>query len=166
MNELQLEAERDAKALVAGIPEGGWRTVNPVAVAASLGVKVFDADLPENVAGVLRKNPADDGAIYIQRLDHPRRKRFTAAHEIGHVVLRQKRDEWNEVALVDKRDELATRGTNADEQYANAFAAALLMPQEYLSEMLNFGFSTREIAANLNVSAESLSYRLANLGMA
>ncbi|WP_460881211.1 ImmA/IrrE family metallo-endopeptidase [Pontibacter rugosus] len=58
------------------------------------------------------------------------RQRFTIAHELGHFVLHQKYSEL----FIDKekplfRNQESSTGEHKREKEANAFAAAILMPQ-------------------------------------
>lgn len=169
LNRLQRTAEDDAMAFLAKVqsPDSGADVVDPVALAKSLSISVYDADLPEGVSGILRKRPKARPEIYVQRSDHPRRKRFTVAHELGHMVKRQKDENYfdDDIATVDKRDDLATKGVDPGEMYANAFAAALLMPRGVMEVMVDNDFSARHMAAVLSVSLAAVSNRLKNLGL-
>lgn len=76
------------------------------------------------------------GIIGVNALHHPNRQRFSAAHELAHHVLHV--PEISASVHIDKgfrvlhRDELAARGTDPLEIDANAFAAELLMPRQFL----------------------------------
>lgn len=75
--------------------------------------------------------------IGVNALHHPNRQRFSAAHELAHHVLHV--PEISASVHVDKgfrvlhRDELAAQGTDPLEIDANAFAAELLMPRQFLA---------------------------------
>jgi Zn-dependent peptidase ImmA (M78 family) len=81
---------------------------------------------------------------------------------------------------MDWRDDISSLGTNAQEIEANAFGAALLMPQEmvidsvkrYVSRApsVSTGSSWRdslvsELAREFDVSSEAMGFRLINLGI-
>jgi Zn-dependent peptidase ImmA (M78 family) len=81
---------------------------------------------------------------------------------------------------MDWRDDVSSSGTNAQEIEANAFGAALLMPQEmvidsvkrYVSRApsVSAGSSWRdglvsELAREFDVSSEAMGFRLINLGI-
>lgn len=103
-----------------------------------------------------------------------KRQRFSIAHEIGHVVLHPLNNLIVDHSVrMDWRDNVASLGTNRQEIEANAFAAALLMPQEMIINRIK-GYpsqgSTRDelisdLARVFDVSAEAMGFRLINLGI-
>ena len=101
--------------------------VDPVKIARQLDIEVFDAEMPEGVSGAIEKEAADQQpVIYLSATDHPNRRRFTCAHEIGHYVNNESKQVFK---YVDRRGMAYT----PDEQYANEFAAYLLMPPEEMA---------------------------------
>jgi Zn-dependent peptidase ImmA (M78 family) len=60
-----------------------------VRIARGLGIDVLDAQLDVSVSGALVKERDQDPSIVLNWIDHPNRKRFTCAHEIGHFVRRK-----------------------------------------------------------------------------
>lgn len=89
--------------------------------------------------------------------------RFTLAHELGHILLDRSRSV--QMAIVS-----GPWAPLAIEQRANAFAAALLMPEELiarLAQQLDLTFwhrrAAERIAAHLCVSLSSLADRMYNL---
>jgi hypothetical protein len=101
------------------------------------------------------------------------RRRFTAAHELGHAVLhRETMGQFVADVSISETDDGVTR---PEEREANRFAAELLMPEEVIrarAEELRreHGGSPRgvleyRLAAELIVSAEAIRYRLTNLGI-
>jgi Zn-dependent peptidase ImmA (M78 family) len=138
--------------------------VDPVFIAQAMGLDVLSADLGDGVGGMLLKRPHSQPVIYLNQSDPRARQRFTCSHEIGHWMKRRaaqavRPDDW---AFVDRRDQLSGRGTDPDERYANGFAAALLMPSQPIKELRDL-VSTNVLASHFNVSAEAMTYRLANL---
>lgn len=104
------------------------------------------------------------------------RRRFTAAHELGHFVLhRGQMGRWiadtNE-SVIDDRD---PDGTTEMERQANRFAAELLMPAAVCvarAEEFRRAFKTcprtpfaYHLASELLVSPDALRYRLRELGV-
>jgi Zn-dependent peptidase ImmA (M78 family) len=67
-------------------------------------------------------------AIYINNSDNIRRQFFTIAHEIGHIVLHGRNENF-----IDYRRDLDI-GSNAKEFETNEFAAQLLMPAKIFQE--------------------------------
>lgn len=117
----------------------------------------------------------DDVAIIgLNALHHPNRQRFSAAHELGHHELHS--DKIREAVHVDKglrilpRDEVSSEGIDPLEIEANAFAAELLMPRNFLLEALNGqgldiedDASVEKFARKFRVSASAIRFRLAGL---
>ena len=103
-----------------------------------------------------------------------RRQRFTIAHEIGHMTLH-----LQDPLVVDRevnwRDGTSSLAVDPKEIEANAFAAALLMPQEMVvrevrSASQRSDLSGRDrlisyLAQVFDVSTSAMSYRLINLGI-
>jgi Zn-dependent peptidase ImmA (M78 family) len=104
------------------------------------------------------------------------RRRFTAAHELGHFLLHRDRmtgGRW----IDDTKETIREAGdaeTAAMEREANRFAVELLMPRniclslvsEFRRDYRNATYSVlvHRLAADLLVSREAMRYRLANLG--
>jgi len=66
----------------------GSLPIDPVRIAKSLGVKVLDTYLKQNVSGALVKKQGEDPSIVLNAEDSTTRKRFTCAHELGHYIRR------------------------------------------------------------------------------
>lgn len=101
--------------------------VDPFRLARELGIRIRFAALPTGESGNITISPDDGPAMKLNRGDSRNRQRFTCSHEIGHYQrvehgLNERR------VYVDRRAQLASAGLDADEIYANQFAAALLMP--------------------------------------
>lgn len=64
-----------------------------------------------------------------------------------------------------KRDGLASCGVDADEIFANQFAAALLMPRDAVVDLHHQGFDRLGAAERLHVSMDAIGHRYANLGI-
>lgn len=155
-------AERDAGRILTTVWRGGF-PVDPVIIANALGVEVKNAKLRPNIAGAIVKERDEDPVILVNAADHPNRKRFTCAHELGHFVMHEQMPESYE--YVDLRGTLATAGTDPDERYANSFAAALLMPESEVRRLIDENHTPTEMAYYFGVSQESMYYRLKNLGI-
>jgi Zn-dependent peptidase ImmA (M78 family) len=103
------------------------------------------------------------------------RQRFTVAHELGHLKLHPGRSLILDApARVNFRDPSASLATDREEIEANAFAAALLMPErlvlEAVSRLLTATHHTPEtltmlLAKEFEVSEAAMGYRLINLGI-
>lgn len=155
--------------------------VNVEAVASSLGAQVHAQPLENDVSGVLAiKGTAKH--IIVNALHHDNRKRFTIAHEIGHLVLHHGTADR---LFIDKQLTIyqrigtatSTAYTNSnstttpeEEREANRFASALLMPAEQLRQtMLDLGFDlfdeldVSRLAGLFQVSEQAMSIRLQQL---
>jgi Zn-dependent peptidase ImmA (M78 family) len=137
--------------------------VDPVAIAKELGVLVFNADIPGDVSGLLRKHPGQAAEIYLDTDDPLVRRRFTCAHELGHYVSHVG-DDSDSMSFVDYRGPLAAKGSDPDEVFANRFAANLLMPRQKVRELRGLGVSAVQMAKFFHVSLEAMNNRLASIG--
>lgn len=130
------------------------------ALARQAGAEVFIAELGENVYGMI-EGGASGATIYVDRESPRNRRRFTIAHELGHMV--SYKDEAEVPEFVDVRDDEG-RG-NAEEIYANEFAGELLMPEDKMRDYVDRGFDNFDIASKLDVSAAAVAYRRRNIGI-
>lgn len=103
------------------------------------------------------------------------RQRFTVAHELAHSLLHSK----HIPLFVDKPEKIFYRNIDSSsgeyqmEREANAFAAALLMPNALLQGELKKSALDMDMASNLtdhlakrfNVSEQAMTFRLTNLGL-
>lgn len=141
----------------------GRLPVNPIRIAKSLGIKVFNASLDEEVSGALKKKEGADPSILLNVKDSRNRKRFTCAHEIGHFIRRSEEPEKYE--YVDYRDPRSSTGTIEEERFANSFAANLLMPKAAVEAFHADGMPDFRMALQFGVSREAMRNRLDNLGL-
>lgn len=87
------------------------------------------------------------------------RQRFTQAHELGHVILGHVND-----GREPKRDtNFAVRTRDPDEVAANAFAAELLMPEDYVRTAVKREQDISKLARLFDVSTAAMRFRLQNL---
>ncbi len=103
------------------------------------------------------------------------RRRFTAAHELGHAVLHRERM-GRFRADTEKTLLEADESIDELEREANRFAAELLMPEAVvraradelrsLHKCCPFGVLAYRLAAELLVSRQAIGFRLKNLGVA
>ncbi|HEY2911325.1 MAG TPA: ImmA/IrrE family metallo-endopeptidase [Gemmataceae bacterium] len=115
---------------------------------------------------------ADVGLAFVDADDILARRRFTAAHELGHAVLH--RDRMGRYRT-DSSIDVTSESVDPIEREANRFAAELLMPEEVIharaSELKSsYGACPRmvlayRLASELLVSREAMRYRLKGLGV-
>jgi Zn-dependent peptidase ImmA (M78 family) len=161
MNERR-EASEAAERVLAEYWDGTV-PVDPAWIAQSMGIRVVDAYMDADVDGAIRREGKEKPAfIYLNAHNATTRKRFTCAHEIAHYV---KHSEDGEYEFIDYRDALASTGQISDERYANAFAAALLMPAKHVRRLRDEGLDEWSMARRLGVSEAAMVNRLKNLGL-
>ena len=147
-------------------------------IARNMGLKIIVDDLGKNVTGVLFiKN--GQGVIGYNPDENTSnvRKRFTIAHELGHYILHRLDNnifvDKKEFKAVFRRDHNSTTGEHKQEREANAFAAALLMPEHLLIKEINkksFDLGgdndiINTLASKFEVSTQAMAYRIANLNL-
>lgn len=130
-----------------------------------LGIPLLPWKFPNSLSALIVEVADGDYVIGMNK-DHPdNRRRFSIAHETGHAVLRHKAGyylEFFDTALGDPPNYHP-----GDEREANAFAAALLMDERWLREDWASGKrSASQLAHDYEVSAEAMSFRLMNIGLA
>lgn len=128
------------------------------AIELAFGVDVMVADCGGVLVGASIVSD-EFPFIFVDARQHPRRALFTLGHELGHVLA------GGTPGIHEDPDLSASRGEL--ERDANAFAAALLMPETELRATLDeYGLNADGIAELLRlfgVSYQSLVYRLHNL---
>ena len=135
-------------------------------IARNLGTDVRRRPLDTGLSGLMHRR-GQHVVIGINEGHSSTRQRFTVAHELGHWLLNHGD---TVVDTVERRDELSAQGTNVNEMEANAFAAELLMPGDWLREEgpprmlspLDEDFIQR-LATKYQVSREAMTFRLINL---
>lgn len=135
--------------------------VDPARVAHILGIRVVHAELDPDVAGAIQRHAGGQPSIYLSAGDPPNRQRFTCAHEIGHFI--KHGEAHDDFEYIDYRDGTTSMGIDADERYANAFAAALLMPEAHVRRLRDFGLDEKAMAKAFGVSQAAMVNRLKNL---
>lgn len=149
--------------------------VDVEAIARAEGIVVRRERLDRTVSGLLLRE-GSGALIAVNEAHNARRQRFTVAHELGHFVLHPgKAYLVDSTVRINFRDDLASMATDKEEIAANAFAAAILMPEslvrDALRELPPSQVSSPErvvedLAGRFDVSVEAMGYRLINLGLA
>lgn len=122
------------------------------AIAAHLGVTIEVAPLTGADAQLCRRG-SRARILLAERITDPASRRFSIAHELGHLILQHPSGE-----------------SGSAERQANAFAAELLMPQGLLRERCEAGPITlelpRQISAEFQVSIVASAIRVVELATA
>ena len=141
--------------------------VDVESLAKALGILVGYERLDNDVSGLLL---VEDGVakVAVNESHHRNRRRFTLAHEIGHVLLHAEGDR----VFVDRRffrNRWSSKGELREEIEANAFAAALLMPRSLIRQHLEADSGITDVdvfrlATKFQVSEQAMTLRLVKLG--
>lgn len=151
--------------------------VDVVAIAELLGIKVVANDMDGAVSGFLRSKNGIT-VIGVNEKNHIKRQRFTIAHEIGHFALHLDESsstfiDKSSTSAVFNRDNESSKGIHDIEIQANAFAAALIMPEKLVRDSLKkylIRYSSIEdiawkMAKDFNVSEQAMTLRLVKLSI-
>lgn len=144
--------------------------VDPVILANRAGIKVNNAVFSdENLSGILTKRD-NETSILISQSESPYRKRFTIAHELGHLFLHLEGEgEFIDTKVDLFRDTESIPNAEDDriryEIQANMFASSLLMPETFVKEYYKEIKDVSELARLFKVSEAAMSVRLTKLGL-
>ncbi|MEV0283504.1 XRE family transcriptional regulator [Kribbella sp. NPDC050820] len=129
-----------------------------------LGIDVAVEPLPAGLDG-LSVSRGDYRLALVSSAIPATRQRYTLAHEIGHIAAG---DTDGDTAGITIDEDLYGRRSTAETR-ANSFAAAFLMPEKGLRQLLGSGGPTEAaigaLLAQYRVSLDALAYRLHNLGL-
>ncbi|MEX2167770.1 MAG: ImmA/IrrE family metallo-endopeptidase [Pirellulales bacterium] len=175
------KARAAARTLISKSPKGPPTDLAAIAKILKAQIELRD-DLGPNVAGVLIPLPERSGWVIAVNGDDPEsRRRFTIAHEIGHIILHGYTAPHADGSFqLRMRNEESATGTVDEEIEANQFAAELLLPADLLlkdvssvvleheskaSSSTGFDDTLAKLAAKYGVSRQALALRLSALGV-
>jgi Zn-dependent peptidase ImmA (M78 family) len=144
-------------------------------IVVLLDVKVREEpfrDVDFEVSGMVHVNK-NETIIGLNKLHPKTRKRFSLAHELGHVVLHKKNEfHIDESRPLAYRSPLASKGTDPKEIEANQFAAELVMPEfllvddlKALPKDIDEEDAVCQLADKYEVSMQAMTIRLHTLGL-
>jgi Zn-dependent peptidase ImmA (M78 family) len=142
-------------------------------IAKQMGALVVEDSLGQGVSGILYRQEGQPHVIAVNSAHAAVRQRFSIAHELGHLELHEGRPIIVDHLVrgrVNMRDERSSLATSREEIEANGFAAALLMPADWISADLDdslgepAGKKIEALARKYDVSKEAMEWRLINLG--
>ena len=142
-------------------------------VARHLDAQLVEERLDRSVSGLLYRD-GDHVVIGVNSTHAERRRRFTIAHELGHLVLHKGRPLVVDHVRINFRDANSSTASDLEEIQANAFAAELLMPRDQVitnakkalaGQVANEESVIRDLADGFEVSEQAMEYRLVNLGL-
>jgi Zn-dependent peptidase ImmA (M78 family)/transcriptional regulator with XRE-family HTH domain len=127
-----------------------------------LGIDIGFNPLPPGLDGLSARRDSFSLALVSSGVAATR-QRFTLAHELGHLSAGDSQE-----ITVDE-NVFGPHRQRPDEQRANGFAAAFLMPAEALRAAVPPGFLSEAVVAELlaryGVSLDALAFRLHNVGL-
>ena len=133
-------------------------------ITDALRVPLIYWEFPDSLSALIVEVEDGEFVIGVNEDQHPNRRRFSIAHELGHAVLRHEAGYYLEFFDAELGEPPNYR--YADEREANAFAAALLMDERWLREDWAKGpRNAVTLAKRYSVSSEAMSFRLMNLGL-
>lgn len=132
-----------------------------------------------SLSGILVRRQ-DETIMGINQFQSENRQRFTIAHELGHFFLDPEKDVWVDKGIGSGSTQISYRRSSGFNQYqvqevrANKFAAALLMPEEWVrsdfeKEQKNNDWKgeedelARKLARRYEVSMQAMIIRLLEL---
>lgn len=156
------------------ICEDIWNTHNLVPgfdfspLLNSLSIQLNYEDLSDDISAVLVIKGSKK-VITLNKNNNKARQRFSACHEIGHLLLEHKKNfDISEKELIQYRNVKSSEGTDIDEIEANYFAANLLMPNHEIQKHVDFSKSfdsnVESISEKFQVSFAAATLRLNYLG--
>ncbi len=123
-------------------------------VAKSIGIDVeFGHFKDEEVDGAFERGLKK---IYINSKNSPSRQLFTLAHELGHYILHQDKEQ----ELFYRRDRFRFDDDKETEQEANWFAASILMPRYLIKQYSSLYNSIQDLSYAFMTSAAATYWRL------
>lgn len=132
-----------------------------------LGIDLREESFDGDMDGVLIREPGQTPIVGINESLSDNRKRFTIAHELGHLMLHS--SAYHVDTKIHMRNSVSSTAESALEIEANQFAANLLMPDWMLTESLQ-AQETQDVedmadtlAPVYGVSLQSMTLRLAKL---
>lgn len=144
--------------------------VDVEALIKDMGIILEDTPL-ESMSGFAYQKDGNR-VIGINKNDGDARKKFTMAHELGHMIVHARDDVTFDKNFVYFRDSRSSTGILPKEVEANAFAAELLMPADKLTkqivsaggiDLINDEAKIQKLASEYEVSFSAMTVRIDSL---
>ena len=151
--------------------------INIANIAKGLGLQLsyepFDGI--DDISGMLYCDN-ENNILGINSAHSHTRQRFSIAHEVGHFLLHKKKLFVDKKMRIAFRDSKSSMAIDKQEIDANAFAAEILMPREFIENELKKEMADIKdnieieniisaLAKTFQVSTQAMRYRLINLGI-
>ncbi len=158
------QAEDDAQELRwwLGLGPGPVRDIMTL-LEMQIGIRVYSYPIDSSISGLFAWHEALGACMLFNSKHPPQRRKFTAAHELGHFMSMRA----TPTVLMAKK-----QPKSREEQYANCFASAFLMPKQAVRQRFaqvtsGQSYFTRRhvilLAHMLDVSREAIVRRLEEL---
>jgi len=114
-------------------------------------LEVTDIPLDVDAVCLNLKKPGIKPVVIVNQSRPPRRRRFTIAHELGHILI-----PWHRGSIVDDTSE--TQGHSSThyqiESEANRFASELLMPEDWIKSLVSKIGNLPQLASDISSFAD------------
>lgn len=129
-------------------------------LASALGLTLVYEPMDNDISGYLEKRSAG-WVIGVNSLQHPRRQRFTIAHELAHYFLHShEQSEFTDVVLMQR-----TARRDRKELAADEFAGELIMPtNEFKNKVKEGATKLSDLSEYFDVSMMAVKYKASLLG--
>jgi Zn-dependent peptidase ImmA (M78 family) len=142
-------------------------------LARFAGAKIRYKPFPGELSGMVHRRPDGNAVIGVNSLHLLTRRRFTIAHELGHLILhKDEKLHVDEGAAIGFRTPESSLAVDDNEIEANQFAAELLMPQDLIRRDLKKlpsdiepETAVAQLARRYQVSIQAMTIRLNGLGV-
>lgn len=152
-----------ARRKAADLLSRNWDGTFPVRlteITSDVGATKYESDLGPKLSGVVSKEASESAIIVVHSGHSTARRRFTWAHELGHVVERAAIAKDEDYSFSD-----LYRGGDYDlhEFFADEFAGSLLMPADEIARMQRDNATVGQMAQFFGVSVDAVEKRVARL---
>jgi Zn-dependent peptidase ImmA (M78 family) len=144
-------------------------------IANQLGAEIVEGHFKnpsgEIVSGVLKiKGKNGKPVIAVEATDSPERKRFTIAHELGHLCIHAAKALRIDPGIVEHldfafRDSTSATAEKQEEIEANQFAAELLMPTDEIAKEVHENVILKGRELDTVINELSIKYRVSKNAM-
>jgi Zn-dependent peptidase ImmA (M78 family) len=139
-------------------------------IAEGEGASILVKHFKNEISGLLMRE-GQHAIIAVERNQPSTRKRFTIAHELGHLMLHEGKEIRVDTGFrINLRSPDSSTAEDVEEIESNAFAASLLMPEVFLrrdleDETLEIEDAefVRRLSKRYDVSTQAMTLRLVNL---
>lgn len=158
LNKINMKYSYDAREILSITKENNEGSINLMNIINKLNIQYYEDSFEGDILGFSFKLKSHGKASIIinKNCDVDVRKRFTIAHEIGHICTNSDKDITNEDNIYN------IHIYNEDERKVNNFAGELLIPIGNLSNIFNKDITIQtveEVAKKYNTSIEVAGIR-------